>query len=131
MTALVLVEVSGTVAAERCGIRLDIFPGGVTPAVFPAGTPFWVGYGFAPDAALAPSAGSLDDDGIRFELDVDRRSVDMRTDLTRVDDALVRKTVIAEFPAGLPAGWHELAGRWYDRGKLILTSRADVEFVER
>jgi len=130
MSALVLVDVSGSVAGKRRGVRLDIFPGGVTPAVFPAGTPFWVGYGFAPDAALAPPADSLEDNGIRFELDVDGRGVDMRADLTRVDDALVRKTVIAEFPAGLPAGWHELAGRWFDGGKLILSSRASVEFVE-
>ena len=42
-----------------------------------------------------------------------------------------RKTDVAEFPAGLPVGWHDFAGRWYDRGRLILSSRASIEFVER
>ena len=45
--------------------------------------------------------------------------------------ASLRKTDLAEFCAGLPAGWHEFVGRWYDDGKLILSSRVTIEFVER
>jgi hypothetical protein len=28
-------------------------------------------------------------------------------------------------------GWHDFAGRWYDEGRLILSSRAAIQFVER
>lgn len=112
------------------GARLAIFPGGATPAVFAADTAFWVGYGFAPDVGdSAGDTGALDQD-TRFELYVDGRRVEMRTELQLDDDAPVRKTDIADFPAGLPAGWHELVGRWYEGGKLILSSRTSIEFVE-
>ena len=43
----------------------------------------------------------------------------------------MRKTNIAEFPDGLPVGWHDLNGRWYDGGRLILSSRAAIQFVDR
>jgi hypothetical protein len=42
----------------------------------------------------------------------------------------VRKTDIAEFPDGLPAGWHDFTGRWYDAGRLILSSRTSIQFVD-
>ena len=70
-------------------------------------------------------------DDTRFELDVDGFPVEMRTDLQMEGAAPLRKTDLAEFPAGLPVGWHELVGRWYDSGKLILSSRASIQFVER
>jgi len=117
-------------AGCRSGARLDIFPGGATPAVFPARTPFWVGYGFASDST-ATGERSLDGDLMRFELEVDGVSVDAQIELTHQGDAIVRKAVVAEFPSGLPAGWHELAGRWYEGERLLFASRADVEFVER
>lgn len=131
MTALVVVDVSGAAAVGELGDRLDIFPGGATPAVFPAWAPFWVGYGFAPDSTALPSEDALDEDTTRFELDVDGHEVAVRSVLLREGDAVVRKTVVAEFPAGLPAGWHGLSGRWYDRGKLLFASRVTIEFVER
>jgi hypothetical protein len=34
------------------------------------------------------------------------------------------------FPSGLPAGWHEFVGRWFDAGTLMLSVRATIEFVE-
>ncbi len=55
----------------------------------------------------------------------------MRTDVQMEGAAPLRKTDLAEFPSGLPAGWHEFVGRWYDGGKLILSSRASIQFVER
>ena len=94
----------------------------------PAETPFWVGYGFAAD----PENGTgLDEATTRFELDVDGEPVSMLTDVHSDAGLPVRKTNIAEFPAGPPAGWHDLSGRWYDDGRLILSSRAAIEFVER
>ena len=108
--------------------QIGIFPGGATPTMYPAETPFWVGYGFAAD----PENGSpLDEATTRFELDVDGEPVSMLTDLHSDSGLPVRKTDIAEFPDGLPAGWHDFSGRWYDGGRLILSSRAAIEFVER
>ena len=95
--------------------------------MYPAETPFWVGYGFA---AEPTSDARIDEASTRFELDVDGEPVSMLTDM-QSDAGLVRKTNIAEFPAGLPAGWHDFTGRWYDGGRLILSSRAAIQFVER
>jgi hypothetical protein len=122
--AALVVDVSRPNRAGRT--RLDIFPGGATPAVHPADAAFWVGYGFA---AAAEAAEAELGAGTRFELEVDGSPVEMRTDAPSTGDPMVRKTNFAEFPAGLPAGWHDFSGRWYERGKLILTSRASVEFV--
>jgi hypothetical protein len=131
MAALV-VTVSHANGLGRADARIGIFPGGSTPSVFPAGTPFWIGYGFAPehddDLATRHELGP----GTRFELDVDGASVDMRTSVRKGGRTTpARKTDVAEFPAGLPAGWHDFAGRWYDGGKLVLSSRTSIEFVER
>ena len=108
--------------------RIGIFPGGATPTMYPANTPFWVGYGFAADSA---AGADLDDATTRFELDVDGEPVSMLTDVHTDSGLPVRKTNIAEFPAGLPVGWHDFTGRWYDGGRLILSSRASIQFVER
>ena len=131
MAALVVVSVSRTNGNGGVSARIGIFPGGATPAIYPADTAFWVGYGFAPD--LGDSTGGAQELGeeTRFELDVDGSSVEMRTDVQMEGTAPMRKTDLADFPSGLPAGWHEFVGRWYDRGKLILSSRASIEFVER
>jgi hypothetical protein len=96
--------------------------------MYPADTPFWVGYGFAADSE---GDSGLDEATTRFELDVDGRSVSMLTDLHTDAGLPVRKTNIAEFPEGLPAGWHDFSGRWYDGGRLILSSRAAIQFVDR
>ena len=130
MTALVVVNVSRSTGNAEPSARLDIFPGGITPAVYPADTGFWVGYGFAPDREELPDEPQLDD-ATRFELDVDGIGVEMQTDLRLAGDIAVRKTDYANFATGLAVGWHDFAGRWYDRGKLILSRRAAIEFVER
>jgi len=128
MAALVVVTVSPANGVSGKEGRIGIFPGGATPTMYPAKTPFWVGYGFAAD----PENGSgLDEATTRFELDVDGEPVSMLTDLHSDSGLPVRKTDIAEFPDGLPAGWHDFSGRWYDGGRLILSSRAAIEFVER
>jgi hypothetical protein len=128
MAALVLVTVSPAKGMSAREGRIGIFPGGATPTMYPADTPFWVGYGFAAD----PENGAgLDEATTRFELDVDGDPVSMLTDVQSDAGVPVRKTNIAEFPAGLGAGWHDLTGRWYDDGRLILSSRAAIEFVER
>ena len=127
MAALVVVTVSQSTGTSPKEGRIGIFPGGATPAMYPADTPFWVGYGFAAD----PDSGTPLDYATRFELDVDGTPVAMLTDVQSASGLPVRKTDIAEFPAGLPAGWHDLAGRWFDGGRLILSSRVAIEFVER
>jgi len=55
----------------------------------------------------------------------------MLTDVHSESGMPVRKTNVAEFPDGLPVGWHELSGRWYDGGRLILSSRTTIQFVGR
>jgi hypothetical protein len=128
MAALVVVvSVSPTNGMSAKEGRIGIFPGGATPTMYPANTAFWVGYGFAAD----PENGSeLDEETTRFELDVDGQPASMLTDVQSEAGLSVRTTNIAEFPDGLPAGWHDFAGRWFDGGRLILSSRKAIEFVE-
>jgi hypothetical protein len=127
MAALVVVSISPANGMSGSEGRIGIFPGGATPTMYPADTPFWVGYGFAADSDTGVG---LDEATTRFELDVDREPVSMLTDVQSDSDVPVRKTNIAEFPDGLPAGWHDFTGRWYDAGRLILSSRAAIQFVE-
>jgi len=131
MAALVVVSVLRANGHAGASARIGIFPGGATPAIYPADKAFWIGYGFASE--LGDSAGALQElgDETRFELDVDGSSVEMRTDVQMEGAAPLRKTDLADFSSGLPAGWHEFVGRWYDGGKLILSSRASIQFVER
>ena len=126
MAALVVVTVSPSNGSANEG-RIGIFPGGGTPTMYPADTPFWVGYGFAADL---DNGTGLDEETTRFELDVDGAPVSMLTDVHSESGVPVRKTNIAEFPNGLPAGWHDFSGRWYEQDRLILSSRAAIEFVE-
>ena len=127
MAALVVTVSPANGMGDREG-RIGIFPGGATPTMHPADMPFWVGYGFAAD----PEGGSaFDEETTRFELDVDGEPVSMLTDVHTESGLPVRKTNIAEFPAGLPVGWHDFTGRWYDDGHLILSSRAAIQFVDR
>jgi hypothetical protein len=126
MAALVVTVSPANGTSEKEG-RIGIFPGGATPTMYAADVPFWVGYGFAADPA---STTGLDDAETRFELDVDGVPVSMLTHLESESGVSVRKTDIAEFPSGLPAGWHDFKGRWYDGGRLILSSRAAIQFVE-
>lgn len=130
MAALV-VAVSPSNGLGRSDARIGIFPGGVTPSVFPAGTPFWIGYGFAPEGeGGAADARRELGPGTRFELEVDGGPVEVLSSLRKGGSTPLRKTDIAEFPSGLPVGWHDFVGRWYDDGSLILSSRAAIEFVE-
>jgi len=108
--------------------RIGIFPGGATTTMYPADTAFWIGYGFASDPA---GGADLEGDGTRFELNVDGAPVSMLTELHGEAGLPVRKTNVAEFPNGLPVGWHDFDGRWYDAGRLILSSRVSIQFVER
>ena len=58
-----------------------IFPGSATPSVFPAGEPFWIGYGFVPEPT---DAGEMEVDILerRFELEVDGHPVELATEVT-------------------------------------------------
>ena len=100
MAALVVVTVSPANGMSGNEGRIGIFPGGATPTMYPAETPFWVGYGFAADPE---NDTGLDEATTRFELDVDGEPVSMLTDLHSDSGLPVRKTDIAEFPAG-PSG---------------------------
>ena len=125
MTAFVLAPPGSDLPLT--GMRLDIFPGSATPSVFPAGEPFWIGYGFV---AEAESTERFDRDA-RFELDVDGEPLELLTQLEEHDGRTpTSKHSVANFEAGLPVGWHRFAGRWYSQGQLVLTSDRSVEFVE-
>lgn len=125
MAALVVTLSRATALGEEA--RIGIFPGGATPTMHPANTPFWIGYGFT---AEPDSRAPLDDGTTRFELEVDGEAVSMLTELHAEDGSPLRRTDVATFALGLPAGWHDFAGRWYDDGRLILSSRAAIQFVE-
>jgi hypothetical protein len=131
MTALVLVPSASVNGSTRTGGQLNLFPGSATPAVFAAEEPFWIGYGFVAEPTGA--TGSPEDavgDGTRFELHVDGRAVHMQGEVDTDSGVAVRKVDIAEFPSGLPAGWHDFSGRWYERGRLLLSSRMAIQFVD-
>jgi hypothetical protein len=125
MAAFVLVPPASVDGSTRTGGQLNVFPGSATPAVSAAGEPFWVGYGFVAEP------GDTIEECTRFELRVDGRAVAMQSEVRREGGAAVHRLDVAEFPAGLPAGWHELSGRWYERGRLALSNRVAIEFVER
>ena len=97
--------------------------------MFAAGAPFWIGYGFVPESGVGDQAMVHRDTG--FELLVDGETVPLHTDVKVEGDRAVRKFTVADFPQGLPPGWHRFAGRWFDGGVLALTSDRSVEFVER
>ena len=63
---------------------------------------------------------------------MDGEPVSMLTDVhIRGGSSRCAKTERRRVPGGLPAGWHDFTGRWYDGGRLILSSRAAIQFVER
>lgn len=124
MAALVVSVVPASGTQEEG--RIAIFPGAATTSVYTANIPFWIGYGFTAD----PEGPALDARASRFELDVDGQPVPMRTRVESDRGHAMRTTNVAEFPAGLPAGWHDFSGRWYDGGRLILSSRTAIQFVE-
>jgi len=125
MAAFVLALAGSDLPAT--GTRLDIFPGSATPSVFPAGEPFWIGYGLVADEG----DGDRFDQDARFELAVDGEPVALSTELEEDGRCRpTRKRSIAHFEFGLPVGWHRVAGRWYSQGRLVLTSDRSIEFVE-
>jgi hypothetical protein len=126
MAALV-VTLSRADALGDVGMRIGVFPGGASPTIYPANMPFWIGYGFMAEPG---SSAPLDGHATRFELDVDGEPALMATDVRGESDVSRRKTDIADFPAGLPPGWHDFAGRWFDAGRLVLSSRSVIQFVE-
>src|ERR1044072_1431776 len=105
MAALVVVTVSPANEVSEKEDRIEILPAG-------------------PDNGIG-----LDEESTRFELDVDGAPVSMLTAVQCESGLPVRKTETAEFPAGLPAGWHDFSGGWYDGGRLILPSRTSIQFV--
>ena len=108
-------------------VERNVGEGGADRDLHLANTRFWVGYGFA---AEQHDGVRLDDVSTRFELDVDGEPVSMLTEVRTEAGLPVRKSDIAEFPNGIPAGWHDFAGRWFDGGRLIISSRAAIQFVE-
>ena len=131
MAAFVVVAPTGPSSPRGSDTRLNIFPGSGTPALFAAGAPFWIGYGFLADPSDADEDEPAVDDATGFELLVDDAAVELTIELEVEDGRTVRKFAVADFPHGLPAGWHRLAGRWYHAGVLALASDRSIEFVER
>jgi hypothetical protein len=128
--ALIVVAPPDAGGKPGTGDRVSIFPGSATPAMYPAGTPFWIGYGFAAPPGRPASEVSSLDESTRFELDVDGEPVLLTQHVETEGDAVVSKLEIASFPSGLEPGWHRFLGRWYDDGALVLTSDRSIEFVE-
>ena len=131
MAAFVIASPRAARGSAPAGERLDLFPGAATPTVFAAEEPFWIGYGFVPERENAgPGDRDAFDETTRFELHVDGRSIPMATELRSEGGVPVRKVYVAAFASGLPAGWHDFAGRWYEGGTLVLSSRASIQFVD-
>jgi hypothetical protein len=127
--AAVVVAPTAPPGVPSNGMPISIFPGSATPAVFPANAPFWIVSAFVPDAN--DSAVSALDETTRFELEVDGKPVRLATDREVQGGRATQKLSIAVFAAGLPAGWHRFAGRWYVEGKLVLSNDRSIEFTER
>jgi len=132
VAAFVVVVPDAPSGTSRTGVRLNIFPGSATPAVFSADAPFWIGYGFVSEAGKSDEeAGATLGPETRFELAVDDQRVSLVTDVEVEEGRTIQKLSGANFPVGLPAGWHRFAARWYVAGKLVLTNDRSIEFVER
>ena len=129
MHALIVVTPPPEGGHARTGDRISIFPGSAAPAMYPAGTPFWIGYGFAAGPAGGAQKPAALGAETRFELEVDGEPVVLATDVQMDDDVAVSKLEIANFPAGLEPGWHRFLGRWYDEGALVLSSDRTIQFV--
>ena len=116
---------------SRTGARISIFPGSASPAMHPARTPFWIGYGFTAERPPRPDVRALDTD-TRFELLLGGERVELvlELELELEKGTPVSKFEVASFPDGLEAGWHRFVGRWYDEGALVLTSDKTIQFVE-
>ncbi len=132
MAAFVVMPWSDVEGMPHTGTRLSIFPGAATPSVFAAGEPFWIGYGFVPEPGAEPIGSEMFESETRFELEVDGEPVAIATDVVSGEGGrVVSKHSLATFATGLPAGWHRFSGRWYDQGRLVLSSSASIQFVER
>ena len=131
MAAFVVVAPPAIGNPLRTGLQLNIFPGSATPSIFRAGSPFWIGYGFVPDVEDAETGRRVLPEDTRFELEVDGTAVPIHADVTVDGERAAGRLEIASFAAGLPAGWHRFAGRWYDGGRIVLTCDTTIEFVER
>ncbi len=129
MHALIVVTPPPEGARARTGDRINIFPGSAAPAMYPAGTPFWIGYGFA----AGPAGGAQERAALgaetRFELEVDGEPVPLATEEEMDGGLAVSRLEIANFPAGLEPGWHRFLGRWYDEGALVLSTDRTIQFV--
>ena len=129
MHALIVVTPPPEGGHARTGDRISIFPGSAAPAMYPAGTPFWIGYGFA----TGPAAGAQERTALgaetRFELEVDGEPVPLATEEEMDGSLAVSKLEIANFPAGLEPGWHRFLGRWYDEGALVLSTDRTIQFI--
>jgi len=126
--ALIVVTPPPEGGHARTGDRISIFPGSAAPAMYPAGTPFWIGYGFAAGPGGREKRVALGAK-TRFELEVDGEPVPLETDVEMDDGVAVSKLEIANFPAGLEPGWHRFLGRWYDEGALVLSTDRTIQFV--
>jgi hypothetical protein len=129
--AAVVVVPPAPPGAPSNGVPLSIFPGSATPTVFGAGVPFWIGCGFLAEPEASPAESPALDPDTRFELEIDGELVPLVTDLTIEGGRTTSKRSVVSFASGLPAGWHRFAGRWYDAGRLVLSSDKSIEFVER
>ncbi len=129
MHALIVVTPPPEGSHARTGDRISIFPGSAAPAMYPAGTPFWIGYGFAAGLARGALERAALGAETRFELEVDGEPVSLAADVETDGDIAVSKLEIANFPAGLEPGWHRFLGRWYDEGALVLSSDRTIQFV--
>lgn len=131
MVAFIVVAPPAIGVPLRTGLQLNIFPGSATPSIFPARTPFWIGYSFVVDLLDVDGPRREIAEGTRFELEVDGVAVLVLADVTADGEGAAAKLEIASFAAGLPAGWHRFMGRWYDGGCRVLTCDTTIEFVER
>ena len=129
MAALVLRPPDPPLPGQRSA-RLDIFPGSATPTVFPARTPFWIGYGFTAEPEDPASEQEEISPETTFELIVDGDPVQLLVGSRAAAGRTVGRQFMAVFEQGLGPGWHRFEGRWYDAGALALSGEMRIEFVE-
>ena len=130
MAALVVVTVSPANGMGEKEGRIGIFPGGATPTMYPAEHAVLGGLrlrGRPGERRAGARRGDARGSSSTWTESPSRCS----PTCTRTPASRCGRPNIAEFPAGLPVGWHDFAGRWYDGGRLILSSRAAIQFVER
>jgi hypothetical protein len=124
--AALLVAASPVAANSRptTGERLGLL---APPAVFAAGTPFYIEHGSGCDTTLGDKAPDCMNAGTHFDLYLDGVRQGSVVDIDNSPTSYVKRN-LTNYPAGLAPGTHTFCGYWFQNGSQYLTACATISF---